>query len=124
MYNRILFYVLVTKMHALFSYGTLQQSQVQLDTFGRLLEGQKDTLIGYKLGKVKITDEAVLKSSGKEYHPILIKSDYEDDTVNGTVFLITDSELQQADEYEVDDYQRVEAQLASGKACWIYAAAI
>jgi gamma-glutamylcyclotransferase (GGCT)/AIG2-like uncharacterized protein YtfP len=111
-------------MHALFSYGTLQQPQVQLDTFGRLLEGQKDTLIGYKLGEVKITDEAVIKSSGKEYHPILIKSDFKEDTVEGTVFLITHAELEQADEYEVDDYQRVEAKLVSGKTCWIYAKAI
>lgn len=109
-------------MNALFSYGTLQQPQVQLDTFGRLLEGQKDTLIGYTLGEVKITDEAVIKSSGKEYHPILIRSEHKKDTVEGTVFLITNAELQQADEYEVDDYQRVEAQLKSGKTCWIYAA--
>ena len=111
-------------MHALFSYGTLQQTQVQLDTFGRLLEGQKDTLIGYKLGEVKITDEAVIKSSGKEYHPILVKTEHTEDTVEGTVFLITHAELEQADEYEVDDYQRVEAKLVSGKTCWIYAKAI
>jgi gamma-glutamylcyclotransferase (GGCT)/AIG2-like uncharacterized protein YtfP len=101
----------------------LQQPQVQLVTLGRVLEGQKDKLIGYNLGEVKITNEAVIKSSGKEYHPILIKSEHEQDTVDGTVFLITDAELQQADDYEVDDYQRVKAQLASGKTCWIYAAA-
>lgn len=34
-------------MEKLFSYGTLQLEQVQLDTFGRLLEGQADTLQGY-----------------------------------------------------------------------------
>ena len=31
----------------LFSYGTLQQDEVQLATFGRLLEGRKDALPGY-----------------------------------------------------------------------------
>ncbi|HAO29187.1 MAG TPA: UDP-N-acetylmuramate--alanine ligase, partial [Chryseobacterium indologenes] len=31
-------------MPYLFSYGTLQKEQVQLETFGRILQGEKDTL--------------------------------------------------------------------------------
>ena len=34
-------------MPLLFSYGTLQQDDVQRATFGRLLTGQRDTLPGY-----------------------------------------------------------------------------
>ncbi|MBQ4850223.1 gamma-glutamylcyclotransferase family protein [Pseudoalteromonas sp. MMG012] len=110
-------------MQALFSYGTLQHSQVQLDTFGRLLEGEPDALIGYQLGEVEITDAAVIASSGKTHHPILNYTGDHDDIVHGTVFSITDAELAQADEYEVDAYQRVSAPLQSGNTCWIYAAA-
>ncbi|NOU49867.1 gamma-glutamylcyclotransferase [Pseudoalteromonas sp. JBTF-M23] len=109
-------------MEALFSYGTLQQTQVQLDTFGRELDGSKDTLIGYTLGEVTITDPKVVASSGKSVHPILIHTGSPTDHVNGTVFLLTDDELTQADNYEVDEYVRVQAHLASGKRCWIYAA--
>lgn len=110
-------------MELLFSYGTLQQSQVQIDTFGRLLEGDKDTLVGYQLDTVKISDPQVIASSGKEYHPILVFTGHTNDTVSGTVFKITPEELEQADSYEVDEYKRVEAKLQSGKVCWIYAAA-
>ncbi|MEC4091738.1 gamma-glutamylcyclotransferase family protein [Pseudoalteromonas rubra] len=109
-------------MEALFSYGTLQQSQVQLDNFGRLLEGEADYLVGYRLGQVRITDPEVLKSSGKTYHPILIYTANQNDQVAGTVFLITQQELMCADSYEVADYARQEAKLKSGKTCWIYAA--
>ncbi|WP_342342087.1 hypothetical protein [Pseudoalteromonas lipolytica] len=54
-------------MEKLFSYGTLQYKQVQLDTFGRLLEGQPATLTGYIVGEIEITDPAVLKSSGQRF---------------------------------------------------------
>lgn len=33
----------------LFSYGTLQQENVQIATFGRLLNGAPDALVGFKL---------------------------------------------------------------------------
>ncbi len=37
-------------MPLLFSYGTLQQEDVQLSTFGRLLQGQRDELLGFETG--------------------------------------------------------------------------
>jgi hypothetical protein len=58
-------------MPNLFSYGTLQKEQVQLETFGRLLQGEKDILSGYKLNMLEITDPEVLRKSGQKYHPIL-----------------------------------------------------
>ena len=108
-------------MPKLFSYGTLQQDNVQLATFGRLLKGEKDTLIGYQLGEVEITDADVIAKSGKRFHPMLIKTDNPTDTVAGVIFELTDDELTQADDYEVDDYARVEGQFDSGTAAWIYA---
>ena len=44
------------------------------------------------------------------------------DKVSGTVFLITPEELAQADKYEVSDYRRVLAPLASGGSAWAYVA--
>ena len=36
-------------MPLVFSYGTLQEERVQLSTFGRLLQGYSDALIGFEL---------------------------------------------------------------------------
>lgn len=109
-------------MEKLFSYGTLQYRQVQLDTFGRLLEGIPATLSGYIIGEVEITDEAVLKSSGQQFHPALIKTGLATDTVAGTIFTITAQELVNADNYEVDDYNRIEESFSSGVNAWVYVA--
>lgn len=110
-------------MPLLFSYGTLQQKQVQLANFGRELAGSKDVLQGYIVGELEITDERVLRESGKAIHPILRFSGDPLDEVPGKVFEITEQELARADDYEVDDYVRVAAVLKSGKTAWIYAAA-
>lgn len=104
----------------LFSYGTLQQEEVQHATFGRKLVGVPDHLIGYKLSMVKITDLQVLATSGKEFHPILAHTGKEEDRVAGIIFEITSEELLQADRYEVADYKRVEARFLSGATAWVY----
>jgi gamma-glutamylcyclotransferase (GGCT)/AIG2-like uncharacterized protein YtfP len=110
-------------MEKLFSYGTLQQTNVQLSTFGRELLGTKDILVGYVISTLKITDEHVVKTSGKNVHPILTFTGNNNDEVIGTVFEISDDELAQADKYEVKEYTRIAAVLKSGVKTWIYAAA-
>ena len=50
----------MNKMKLLFSYGTLQDVQVQIETFGRELTGASEVLLGYQLELVKIEDEAVV----------------------------------------------------------------
>jgi gamma-glutamylcyclotransferase (GGCT)/AIG2-like uncharacterized protein YtfP len=110
-------------MELLFSYGTLQQKNVQIANFGRELNGTKDLLPRYVLGEILITDERVLRESGKSIHQILEFTNNINDEVPGSVFEVTVDELKQADDYEVDDYKRVSAQLKSGITCWIYAAA-
>jgi len=107
-------------MHHLFSYGTLQKEQVQIETFGRLLQGEKDVLTGYKLKMLEITDPEVLRKSSQKYHPILEFSGNTDDEVEGVLFEVTEQEILQADEYEVDDYQRIETVFKSGKKGFIY----
>lgn len=105
----------------LFSYGTLQLPAVQMATFGRLLTGQVDQLVGYRLDQIEIRDPEVVKTSGLTHHPMLVKTGLADDKVDGTVFSITAAELAQADAYEVADYRRVRAALASGGSAWVYA---
>lgn len=109
-------------MEYLFSYGTLQQEGVQRANFGRILEGVKDRLPQYRIGMLRISDPRVIKESGKKEHPILEYTGNAEDFVEGTVFVLSKEELIMADDYEVDDYIRVEAQLESGSSCWIYAA--
>lgn len=104
----------------LFSYGTLQQDNVQLATFGRLLEGRADAMPGYRREMVEITDPAVLATSGERFHPIIMPSDDPSDSVPGMVFSITPAELAAADAYEVSDYRRVAVTLASGIEAWVY----
>jgi gamma-glutamylcyclotransferase (GGCT)/AIG2-like uncharacterized protein YtfP len=103
----------------LFSYGTLRQREVQLSTFGRELGGADDAIVGYRLDWVIITDPHVVATSGSDRHPIL-KLGTAEDAVDGTVFEITEPELAAADEYEVDDYLRVQVPLRSGKQAWVY----
>lgn len=104
----------------LFSYGTLQQENVQRATFGRLLKGMPDALVGFRQDMVEITDPDVLAKSGERFHPIVTQSGDDADRVAGTIFDITAEELAAADKYEVADYERVSAQLASGSTAWVY----
>ncbi|HTN20174.1 MAG TPA: gamma-glutamylcyclotransferase family protein [Pelobium sp.] len=107
-------------MPLLFSYGTLQKEQVQLETFGRLLKGDSDSLPAYKLDYVEITDPEVLRKSGEKFHPIIRYSGNVKDKVEGVLFEVTNEEILAADEYEVDDYKRIETLFASGKKGFIY----
>ena len=107
-------------MPLLFSYGTLQQEDVQLATFGRPLAGQPDELLGFVSALVEIEDAEVIATSGQRHHPIVKFTGATQDRVPGSVFEITDAELVQADQYEVSAYQRVRATLASGQCAWVY----
>jgi len=110
-------------MELLFSYGTLQLAGVQMETFGRRIRGEADILPGYALGEITITDPAVIQSSGTNIHPILKFTGDPEDEIPGTALEVTPNELNNADKYEVDDYQRVAAKLKSGRTAWIYVAA-
>ena len=107
-------------MERLFSYGTLQQENVQRATFGRVLRGAPDALIGFKQDLVEITDPDVLAKSGERFHPIVVQTSDDTDRVPGTVFEITGPELAAADAYEVSDYERIAVTLASGSGAWVY----
>lgn len=107
----------------LFSYGTLQQEEVQRATFGRRLEGRPDILPGYAASMLAITDPEVVATSGKTHHPIVRMTGNPADEIAGTVFRITHDELAAADSYEVADYKRIAVRLKSGVEAFVYVAA-
>jgi gamma-glutamylcyclotransferase (GGCT)/AIG2-like uncharacterized protein YtfP len=103
----------------LFSYGTLQDRNVQIANFGRELVGRTDTLPGYARTMVAIDDPEVVRVSGASHHPNAEPSN--GDTIRGTVFEITEEELAAADRYEAAGrYHRVAVKLASGVDAWMY----
>jgi gamma-glutamylcyclotransferase (GGCT)/AIG2-like uncharacterized protein YtfP len=107
-------------MAALFSYGTLQQREVQRSNYGRELEGQPDDLVGYKLAELTITDPHVIAVSGKAVHTIARATGDREDRIAGVVFELTEAELHSTDDYEVDAYLREEVTLESGRTAWVY----
>lgn len=108
-------------MPRLFSYGTLQQEEVQLSTFGRKLDGQKDLITGYEPSLLKITDPALATKLGKTHHDNISATGDDWSNVQGTVFDVTEAELAMADTFEGQfDYKRVNVTLASGNDAWVY----
>lgn len=106
-----------------FSYGTLQQEDVQLATFGRRLEGRVDALPGYATTLFEIKDAAVVATSGKNHHLMAWPSSNPADEVAGMAFRLTAAELAAADTYEVSDYKRIEVRLKSGLTAFVYVGA-
>src|SRR5678815_3408789 len=104
----------------LFSYGTLQSDAVQLETFGRRLDGRADALAGYRLVTVRIDDEEFVSKSGSAEHRNLQFTGNDEHVVEGTVLTLTAEELRQADAYEPEEYKRVLVQLRSGTSAWDY----
>jgi len=103
----------------LFSYGTLQDEEVQLSVFGRRLNGQLDALVGYRLELIEIRDQEFAAASSSQ-HRNLRATHNPADLVPGTVFTVTMEELRRSDDYEPSDYKRVRAQLQSGGRAWVY----
>ena len=108
-------------MPLLFSYGTLQQEAVQRATFGRLLDGRPDELVGFARSLRAVDDAEFVATSGASHHAIVRRDGRDDSRVAGTVFEVTDDELASADRYEPAGYARILARLASGRDAWVYA---
>jgi gamma-glutamylcyclotransferase (GGCT)/AIG2-like uncharacterized protein YtfP len=104
----------------LFSYGTLQTEPVQLAIFGRIVEGKKDALPGYRVIMSATADQDFIKKTAAVHHRNLQFTGNESDIVEGIVLTITKIELDQADTYEPTDYERLPVQLKSGSKAWVY----
>ena len=110
-------------MPLLFSYGTLQEEDVQLSTFGRRLTGQRDELPRYEPSLLKIDEPEEVAATGKTHHANVTFNGNDESRVPGMVFEIAEAELAGVDEYEATfSYKRVAAVLASGRQAWVYVA--
>jgi hypothetical protein len=108
-------------MPILFSYGTLQHEDVQLETFGRSLHGDPDRLVGYEPSLVKIEDLDVAQRLGKTHHDDVTVTGDDWSSVQGTAFEVSDEELAKADAFEAAfHYRRVRVTLGSGNQAWVY----
>jgi|SRR4051812_21785591 hypothetical protein len=108
-------------MPRLFSYGTLQHEDVQLSTFGRKLEGEKDLLVGYEPSLVKIPDHELAARLKKTHHDNVVRTSDDWSNVQGTTFDVTEAELALADTFEAQfNYKRISVDLASGNQAWVY----
>ena len=94
----------------LFSYGTLQDVEVQKGLLNRKLNGKRNALLGYRLSDKKLM--------GK--YPVIERSADESDCVNGTVFRVSYLELHTIDQYETYMYKRIRVTLKSGIKAWAY----
>ena len=94
----------------LFTYGTLQDQEVQKMLFNNVLEGGEDILLGYR-----VSDNLI---AGR--YPSLIHTNKEEHSVRGKVYAVNGAELLKADIYEGEAYNRKKVGLLSGKSAWVY----
>ncbi len=98
------------KLELLFTYGSLQWENIQLELFDRKLNGSPDRLVGFQQKAQKLAG----------LYPIVYHTGNADDYLDGIVYGISENDLQIADIYEGDDYKRVKTQLDSGRLAWVY----
>ena len=108
-------------MPLLFSYGTLQDERVQLETFGHRLHGRHDALPGCDTSQVRIADPAEVATTGLTHYQNAVGTGRAGASVPGMAVEVTDAELATADEYERQaGYARIAVVLASGRPAWVY----
>ncbi len=108
--------------HRLFSYGTLRLPDLQAKLFGRSLATVEDSLPGYRLEWLLITDPETVATSGTDRHPLLRRG-VPSDSAPGVRLELSYAELKRADACGDDDYHRIPVVLASGIDAWVYVAA-
>jgi gamma-glutamylcyclotransferase (GGCT)/AIG2-like uncharacterized protein YtfP len=94
----------------LFSYGTLQDGEVQKTLLGRLLKGKPTVLLGYRMSEKKV--------HGK--YPLIEISPIRADEVSGMLYKVSNFELHEIDQYESAAYKRVQLEVKSGTKAWAY----
>lgn len=105
----------------IFSYGTLQMPRVQRELLGRLVEMTDDALLGYETVAIEIDHPDVIEFSGSSTHLGLVPGDPAA-RIEGKLLHITEADLPALDDYEGEEYRRVEVTLASGIRAWVYVA--
>ena len=95
---------------AVFSYGTLQDPEVQKELYNRVLEGQPDRLSGYILESINLPDSSFNYIS----YSMAKLTGNPQDSIEGFVFYLSEHELKITDTYESEAYERFKIKLDSG----------
>ncbi|MCB9449996.1 MAG: gamma-glutamylcyclotransferase [Anaerolineaceae bacterium] len=96
-------------MERIFTYGTLQDPVIQEAVLGHTMQGQPDSLSGFRMSTIGF---------GRETYPIIIPDSV--GTITGIVYEVTPEELVLLDHYETSVYRRIQVTLASGLESWVY----
>ena len=102
-----------------FSYGTLQMPRVQQELFGRLVRMDDDALLGFDTVPVEIDHPDVIEFSGSATHLALVPG-APHARIAGKLLHVTQADLPALDEYEGEEYRRIEVTLESGVRTWVY----
>ncbi|MUH35007.1 gamma-glutamylcyclotransferase [Zobellia amurskyensis] len=97
-------------MQYLFTYGTLQNHEIQNHVFGRRLHGSRDILEAFRFSSEKIMGRYLVVEETKNTS----------DQIEGVVYELQQNELAMADQYEGEAYKKIEVSLKSGKIAWVY----
>lgn len=108
------------KRHHLFSYDILNTEEIQLQLYGRKLQGTDDTLSGYMLKDSNHNGSNMNEKKNTIATQIAIKSQDTSDRIKGQVFEITGKELVQTDRHVVNNYNRILTTTDSGTEVWLY----
>ena len=103
----------------IFSYGTLQMERVQRELLGRLVQMDDDALLGFESVPITIDHPDVIEFSGTATHLALIPG-HPAARIAGKVLHITEADWPALDDYEGEEYRRIEVTLASGNPAWVY----
>lgn len=107
----------------LFIHATLQNHELQLDTFGRVPTAEPDVLPGYTVDFVEVLDCRFSDQLGTTRYPQVRATGDPLDKVTGLVLHIDDAELKAADQIEASLFWRRLATLGSGREAWVYVSA-
>ena len=102
-----------------FSYGTLQMPRVQRELFGRLVAMDDDALLGFETVPVEIDHPDVIEFSGSSTHLGLVPG-APDARIAGKLLHVTQADFPALDDYEGDEYRRIQVTLESGAGAWVY----
>lgn len=108
-------------VESLFTYGALQAPDVQLDTFGRLVHGEDDALVGFRLDDGEVGDGRAPSAANRRR--VLRHTGHPHDRVFGAVLHLSPAELDAADELAMAGARRISVVLESGLSAWVYVAA-
>ncbi len=111
---------MIPKYQYLFSYGTLQNEDVQRDVLGKVLPGQADRLPFYDQSVLEVVNGGRAEASGTARYLLAHYSGRHTDVLQGTAYPVTAADLRRTDKFQGPAYKRIASVLGSGVCAWVY----